>query len=304
MYGVEARMADRSELVEAALEVFPEGLALLDIEDRVVFWNRAAETITGYSGANLLGRPIPGPLQALAECRGEDKHPHTHNGLTFGQGALVHAQRHGGRDRPAIARRVVLRDGLGARIGVAVAFHPAEEKFALPHGQTSEGDEVKQSQAEFQEHLEREFEAFVHDRVPLGVLWVQVDQAAELRKTHGARACEAMLENVERTLVNALRPGEEVGRWGDDEFLLFSHEPHAETLANHARVLAGIARTADFRWWGDRISLTVSAGVALAESGETLAQLLNRAQAAMVESIHAGGNHVSLAPRREACSQS
>jgi len=44
-------MIDRSEMVEAALDVYPEGLALLDHEDRVVFWNRAAELMTGYPGA-------------------------------------------------------------------------------------------------------------------------------------------------------------------------------------------------------------------------------------------------------------
>ena len=53
----------------------------------------------------------------------------------------------------------------------------------------------------------------------------------ELRKTHGARACETMLEAVERTLANGLRPGEEVGRWGDDEFLVLSHERSTEVLA-------------------------------------------------------------------------
>jgi hypothetical protein len=32
--------------------------------------------------------------------------------------------------------------------------------------------------------------------VRLGVLWVSVDQAEELRKTHGVAACNAMLEKI------------------------------------------------------------------------------------------------------------
>ena len=31
--------------------------------------------------------------------------------------------------------------------------------------------------------------------------------------------------------------------------------PRPEMLAAHAQMLAGLARTADFRWWGDRLSL-------------------------------------------------
>jgi diguanylate cyclase (GGDEF)-like protein len=110
-----------------------------------------------------------------------------------------------------------------------------------------------------------------------------------------------MLEKVERAMANGLRPGEQVGRWGEDEFLVISHERTPEMLAEHAQVLAGLARTADFRWWGDRISLTVSIGAAQAGNSGTLKELLERAQAAMLESIHAGGNHVTHAREGHSC---
>ncbi len=296
-------MADRAELVEAALEVYPEGLALLDTQDRVVFWNRAAETITGYSNVNLLGRPIPGSLQPLLVPSGDDPYQQRHGGM-FVPGKMVHAQHQGGHDLPSVARTVVLRDGLGARIGTALVFHPAEEKHALPHGETSEGVEVKQSQAELRERLEMEFESFAQQHAPLGILWIAVDQGVDLRKTHGARASEVMLENAERTLANALRAEEGIGRWGDDEFLVLLHEPSVDKLVERANSIVGIARTVDFRWWGDRLSLTVSIGAAQAENGEALPQFLERAQAAMLESMRAGGNHVSVAPWRMECSRS
>jgi GGDEF domain-containing protein len=113
-----------------------------------------------------------------------------------------------------------------------------------------------------------------------------------------------MIERVERTLTNGLRPAEELGRWGDDEFMVLSHEPSASSLAAHAQVLAGLARTSDFRWWGDRLSLTVSIGAAQAVETESLPQLFERAQAAMLASVHEGGNHITLAPERSACSPS
>ena len=73
-----------------------------------------------------------------------------------------------------------------------------------------------------------------------------------------------MLDKVRHALAQGLRPAEEMSRWGDDEFLVVAHEHSAEMLAAHARTLAGLARTADFRWWGDRVSLTVSIGAAQA----------------------------------------
>ena len=297
-------MADREGLMEAALEVYPEGLALLDGDGRVVLWNRAAEAVTGYARAGVLGRPLPCALAPLADCRDYEGTPEPRNGPQLGRGSLVHAQHAEGHDVAAISRKVILRDDLGARIGTAAVFHPAERTMALPHGETSEGSEVQQSQAEMQDRLESAYELFLHEGVPLGVLWVTVDQADELLKTHGAQACEAMLESVERTLANALRPGEEIGRWGDGEFLILSQEGRGDVLGNHAQVLIGFARTADFRWWGDRVSVTVSAGVAEAENGDELAAVLRRAQAAMEASVHAGGNQVTVAAGRLACSQS
>jgi len=298
-------MADRSELVEAALEVYPEGLALLDVDERVVFWNHAAEVMTGYPGADVLGRHVPEGLEPLVMGRDCEMHSESRNGQAPGRDSLVHAQHKHGHDVPAMARRLILRDGLGGRIGTAAVFHPGGEMTALPHGETSEVDEVLRSQAEMKDRLANEFEMFAHEGVPLGVLWIAVDQADELKKTHGAGASETMLEAVERTRANGLKPGEEVGRWGDDEFLVLSHERSSDVLAARAHVIAGLARTAVFRWWGDRVSLTVSVGAAAAERSETLPQLLERAQAAMQTSVHAGGNCVELAAeRQQPCSPS
>ncbi len=172
---------------------------------------------------------------------------------------------------------------------------------ALPHGELGEDSSVGESQTEVEDRLVVMHEDFLRSDAPLGVLWVTVDQARGLRRTHGARACEAMLEKVQRMLATGLRPAEEIGRWGDDEFLVLSHERSGPMLAAHAQHLAGLARTTDFRWWGDRVSLTVSIGAAQAERGEPLAGLLDRAQAAMLESVRAGGNHITAAQERRAC---
>ena len=297
-------MVDRVELIEATLDVYPEGLALLDREEHVVVWNRAAELLTGFPGAELIGKTLPASLEVLA--RGSDcaTGGQPGNGSQSGPSALVHAQHKLGRDVPTMVRRIILRDGLGTRIGVAAAFHGAPLLNALPHGESSEVEEVQQSCRELKDRLENEFEMYLRESVPLAVMWITVDQACELRKTHGTRASETMLERVERTLANGLHPGEEVGRWGEVEFLVLSHEGSPDALRAHAKLLAGLARTADFRWWGDRVSLTVSLGAALAQPDESLDGLLERACAAMRESAQAGGNHVSIAPRRLPCSQS
>jgi diguanylate cyclase (GGDEF)-like protein/PAS domain S-box-containing protein len=292
-------MADRTELLEAALDSLPEGIALVGPEGEIAFWNRAAEAITGYARLELVTQPIPDLLDRLLPdgVWRADLHPDAEPGST----ALVHLHHKQGHDLQAISRVFELRNGMGERIGAAVSFHPTEGLDALPHGEAGDSDGVKVSQTQLEERLQTDFDDLARGGNPFGLLWITVDQAHELRKTHGAMACEGMLEKVAHALRQGLRPAEDIGRWGKDEFLVISHERTAEMLAAHAQTLAGLARTADFRWWGDRISLTVSMGAAQVEKTETLAELLERAKAAMLASIHEGGNRTTSAPGGQPC---
>ena len=297
-------MSDRAELLEAALDSLPDGVAVADAEGHLSFWNRAAEALTGYSGADLVGRPVRFALETLLPGGTVQWTAQTGAETVPGRGSLVHVQHRQGHEIPAMVRILVLRNALGGRIGMAAIFHPAERLDALPHGEWHDNKAEEAGQAELQDRLEAEFAECVRSHLPFGVLWITVDQACALRKTHGARACEAMLEKLAHVIGNGLRPGEEAGRWGDDEFLVISHERSAETLAAHGQVLAGLARTTDFRWWGDRLSLSVSIGAAQADGEIALAELLEQAQSAMRSSTRAGGNRVTLSQGRQACSPS
>ena len=133
--------------------------------------------------------------------------------------ALVTLRHRLGYVLPATLRRMPLRVGDGVRVGAALLFHAVEEADALPHGECAEGVGVERGQAEMEERLERAQHQWASNRVPFGLLWARVDQAAGLRKTHGKGACESMLRIIEQTLTWGLRPTEVLGRWGDDEFL-------------------------------------------------------------------------------------
>jgi diguanylate cyclase (GGDEF)-like protein/PAS domain S-box-containing protein len=289
-------MIDRKELTEAALDCYPEGIALLDREGQVVVWNRTAEKITGFPSIEIVARRIPWALEPILAPENVEV-----DNARSQRGEFIHGQDRSGEELPLLVRTRVLRDDLGERIGNAIIFHHAEQRDKLPHGEADRDSDAEVARTKLEERVEEVFDEFLVEGGTLGVLWITVDQAQDLRKTHGERACETMLDRVERTIANGLRPNEEMGRWGDDEFLVLSHEPSAALLGTHAQVLAGLARTSVFRWWGDRISITVSIGAAQADTRETIVQLLERTQAAMLASLHAGGNHTTLAPGGQAC---
>lgn len=285
-------MADRAELLGSALDVLIEGAVVADIDGNLVFCNRAAEVITGYRGEDFIGRSARDLLDLVVVGGSGQWVRMTETQGSYGRRNMISVRHALGYELQLFAGVITLRNAMGIRIGSAVLFHPADNIDSLPRGQSDE-PRISQSQAQLEDRLARLHDDFDRGDLPLGVLWIAVDQAAELRRSHGSRACEAMLESVERTLASGLKPTEEIGRWGAHDFLVVSHERTAAALASHAQTLAGLARTTEFRWWGDRISLTVSIGAAQAEEIESLSALLERAQSAMLASIHAGGNHVS-----------
>jgi len=271
------------------------------MEGHVVFWNQAAEAITGFKSFELVGKPAPEGLDSLLHCPVPDEYKAVDDESSQSRETLTQARHHLGHEVPVVVHNQVLRDSLGRRIGTAFVFNPADSLDALPHGQYEEGGDVAASLAEFQDQLSVEFDNFMRGGLPFGVLWINVDQAHLLRGTHGANACEAMIGKMQKALAQGLRPAEKMGRWGDDEFLIISHERTPEMLAAHAQTMAGYARIADFRWWGDKVSLTVSIGAAQADQNVSLVDLLGQAKAAMLSSFHAGGNQITNASGGHTC---
>jgi PAS domain S-box-containing protein len=291
----EASMTDRIELLEAALDSLPDGVGLFGGEDEIMLWNQAAQGITGYTAVELLGRPIPEGLEPLlANGSSMEQPPGT---LPESHRSVARARHKLGHSVPVIANMLVLFNGLGERIGAAVLFHPVDSQDALPQSERSDLSYAEGARADLLERLQIDYDDFERGGAPLGILRISVDQARELRKTHGVAACQAMLEKVYHAIAHGLRPGEEIGYWANDGFLVIAHERNGEMLAAHAHMLVGLARTADFRWWGDRVSLTVSIGAAQvgSDAAESLTQMLQRAREAMENSIREGGNRATTA---------
>jgi PAS domain S-box-containing protein len=155
-------MVDRTELLEAALDSLPEGITLIGAGGKVALWNRLAEAITGYASADLLSRAIPEALaltgpwpEGLDSCAESPE----------GRGVLVHLGHKLGHNVPVAMRSLVLRDGLGKRIGTAVVFHSVENLDALPHGEHSEDSGAEADLVEFEVRLESTLEDFQGLRV-------------------------------------------------------------------------------------------------------------------------------------------
>lgn len=219
-------MGDRMAMLEATLDLMEEGIVVLDEQSKVVHWNKAAEGLTGYKAEDLICDKCPGDLfrvdqqhrDRVVACAEAGRI----GGLAVGAGVsgisfaqllteqsepggdpvlerltLVSMHHKLGHPVPGMLRKVRLQDSQGAPMGAVLLFYPVEEVDALPRGDSGEGVGIEASQADMEDRLDAGHHQWMTSGMPFGLLWITVDQARSLRKTHGKDACEAMLRSVE-----------------------------------------------------------------------------------------------------------
>jgi diguanylate cyclase (GGDEF)-like protein len=128
----------------------------------------------------------------------------------------------------------------------------------------------------------------------LVVLYVDVDHFKRVNDTHGHEGGDRVVREVARRLLNAVRPGDTVGRVGGDEFVIVCPDTTYAVLDDLANRLS-VVIAEPIVIAGKKLRVTASIGIAVANEPGTLpAQLLREADAAMYRAKRAGRGRVML----------
>lgn len=130
---------------------------------------------------------------------------------------------------------------------------------------------------------------------PVSVAVVDLDRLKERNDTHGHAAGDRALRTVVDVIGRDLRATDRLARWGGDELLVLM----PGTAADDAHVTAERWRThvATATPVATAPGLSVSTGIAQHEPGETVDELVRRADTAMYQAKRAGGDATVLAPQ-------
>jgi diguanylate cyclase (GGDEF)-like protein len=135
--------------------------------------------------------------------------------------------------------------------------------------------------------------------MPFCVLMAEVDELVNFQQAHGKEAVQAAQAVVGRTLSNALRPTDVVVRWDECRFLTIVKNCEQSVLRSVAERVRKMESYSAVEWWGDELQVTVSIGGTAAMQGDSVDDLLERAQRALRLSMQEGGNRVSIFSQTE-----
>lgn len=124
---------------------------------------------------------------------------------------------------------------------------------------------------------------------------LDLDHFKSINDTYGHQAGDKVLKIIANVLRKGLRGDDFIARFGGEEFALLM--PGSD-LAGGTRLLERLRAAVEqcpFHFKGERVTITMSAGVALFKPGENASQVLKRADQALYRAKEAGRNQIEPA---------
>ncbi|NOH51154.1 diguanylate cyclase [Vibrio rotiferianus] len=125
--------------------------------------------------------------------------------------------------------------------------------------------------------------------VPFSIIMFDLDFFKSINDNWGHEVGDKALVDLAKALMRHKRERDSIGRWGGEEFMMICPETPlnlAQELAENLRLMIE-SLTIDARF-----SITASLGVVTAKRGESVRELIVRADAALYSAKKAGRNHV------------
>jgi diguanylate cyclase len=214
----------------------------------------------------------------------------------------LYAAKNAGRNR------MYLHDGQSVRpIGgikspprtppVASAPAPLAAGSEIAPAAESEGDGVRTdaqtglaNRTAFCEEVRRRVAEAHRYESKLSLMLVKVDNFSKMSGRHGAPAVDLILKTVSQFLTAGMREMDLVARYSDDRFsVLLPGTPLNQAVGVAERLRAAVARC-PLRGKDLDLPISVSAGLAEVEQADDSAAFLKRGEAALQNSVQAGGD--------------
>jgi diguanylate cyclase (GGDEF)-like protein/PAS domain S-box-containing protein len=287
------------EIFRLIVDRLDVGVYIVDRARKIHYWNRGAEQITGFLAQDVVGRFCRDNILVHCDDRGAN--------LCSEDCPLTEAMREGA----AHTRQIYLRHHMGHRVPVAVHVLPLRgedgsitgaaeiflERVDVPElptlnlvfaacGCLDEATGVP-NHALTESYLRGHLNLLESHHVPFAVFVMRADKLKDFQTLHGHEAEVAILSAVARTLRHALRATDFLGRWDEDRFLAMLPYSGRTPLESAVERLRDVASCTAVPWWGDRLSIGISAGLVRAEEGDTLESLKSRIDTCLGNTPHA-----------------
>jgi len=291
---------------EKLLDSLFDGVYFVDRDRRIVYWNKAAERITGFTRDEVIGRSCADNLLRHIDATGKelclDGCPLVdtiQDGVLREASVFLHHRL--GHRVPVSVRTSPVRDDDGNVIGVVEIFSDNSNSYQIMQeyeqlrhdvyvdsltgiGNRRYGEMALNSRIYDQEHFGINF----------GLLFIDIDHFKGFNDTYGHGTGDDLLMTVARSIGVSLRKVDVVARWGGEEFVVILPVSSKEMVKRVAERIRVLVAHSSIDHGEERLGVTVSIGATLSHPGDTEESIVARADHLMYESKKNGRNRVTV----------
>ena len=295
------------DIFKNIVDDFNEGVYFVDQNQKITYWNKGAENLTGYSKEDVLGKCCRDNILCHINSNGK-RLCETNNcpiskvlmtGISVEEEFYYHHK--DGHRIPVKSQIRPIYNSTGNIVGATEIFsnkngdnYPIQrikklQELALLDPLTKVGNR------RFGEiNLQSKLNELKRYNWSFGVLFIDVDLFKNVNDLHGHDVGDRVLKMVTQTLVNSLRSFDIVCRWGGEEFLTLIININEDELWSISNKLLWLVEKSSLSLNSSILNVTVSIGATLAKSEDTEESILRRADQLLYSSKSAGRNRVSM----------
>lgn len=284
-------MIENKDFYWTLLDMLKDGVYFADRDRKVTYWNKAAETISGYKSGEILGIHCSDNILVHIDEQG--------NNLCTGMCPLAKCMESG----EGYEKKIFLHHKDGHRVPVQVRVSPvygstkdeivgAVEIFTDVSSREPFLEYIQEQEHEnFLGHISGlpnkqyveaslnlkllEWNQFKH---PFGVFRIKVGGLEKVKNERDEQTYETAFRVLGTTLIHNINPSDIVGEWSADEFLGIVNHGNSEKLSRKADTFRILMQKSHFSHGDPPVSLDIKVRTAIAQPGETLESLLKKTE--------------------------
>ncbi len=270
------------------LDTLNDGVYIVDPDRRIIYWNQAAENLTGFSAKDVIGtRCQDGILmhvnqQGCALC--SDGCPLSHV-IETGQRQemdVIMQHRRGYRLPVQVRGNPIL--GIGGRVIACVEVFKLQmhseslfDRITQTENESLQDPTTKLPNARFIEKtLKIKLTNASKSGEPFGMLQLQVCKFDQLKTEHSRQLTEKIMQIVSQSLIANCRVQDTVGRVAENHLVVFTAMQDMDQLKQIANNLEQVLSRCTYEAGDERLNITVNVQSSLIQPGQCLNTLLQQ----------------------------
>jgi len=256
--------------------------------------NRGMSPLSGGSSEANQAREVLGRLHELASRVAADVGAHNSRVEAINENLSASDDQSTKAVVDAVTQLIEANSRMQQQLGSAEERLHEQAKLVESHAAAALTDALTglPNRRAFDEQTQRLFDGYRREGRVFALVMFDVDHFKKFNDTYGHQAGDDVLKQLGALLRNQARKEDIAARYGGEEFALLLPGTGAQEAAQSAeRVRAAVAGR-DFRSDGRVLKVTCSFGAAAIVSGEVLASLIHRSDAALYVSKDNGRNCV------------